>query len=109
MKNLILIEPLGYLEMLSLNSQAELVLTDSGGIQEETTFRQIPCLTLRDNTERPCTITIGTNELVEYNYEAVAEKINQIETGTYKKGAIPPYWDGHSTKRIVEVLRKELN
>ncbi len=104
----IITEALNYLAFQKLTSACKYVLTDSGGIQEETTFRQIPCLTLRDNTERPCTITIGTNELVEYNYEAVAEKINQIETGTYKKGAIPPFWDGHSTKRIIEVLRKEL-
>ena len=105
----IITEALNYLAFQKLTSACKYVLTDSGGIQEETTFRQIPCLTLRDNTERPCTITIGTNELVDYNYESVAEKINQIENGTFKKGAIPPYWDGRSTKRIVEVLRKELD
>ena len=78
-------------------------------IQEETTFRQVPCLTLRENTERPITITLGTNELVEYNYDAVAKKINEIETGNYKKGKIPPMWDGKATKRIVKVLHEILS
>lgn len=104
----IITEALNYLAFQKLISTCKYVLTDSGGIQEETTFRKVPCLTLRENTERPSTITIGTNELVEYNYEAVAEKINQIENGTYKTGKIPPNWDGQSTKRIVEVLRRVL-
>ena len=78
-------------------------------IQEETTFRQVPCLTLRENTERPSTITLGTNELVKYNFEAVAAKINEIENGTFKTGTIPPNWDGKATQRIVAVLRNELN
>ena len=99
---------LNYLAFQKLISTCKYVLTDSGGIQEETTFRKVPCLTLRENTERPSTITIGTNELVEYNFEAVSKKINEIENGTYKTGAIPPNWDGKATKRIVEVLRKEL-
>jgi UDP-N-acetylglucosamine 2-epimerase (non-hydrolysing) len=105
----IITEALNYLAFQKLISTCKYVLTDSGGIQEETTYRQIPCLTLRDNTERPSTVIIGTNELVEYNSEAVSEKINQIEDGTYKKGSIPPMWDGKATKRIIEVLRKELN
>ncbi len=104
----IITEALNYLAFQKLISCCKYVLTDSGGIQEETTFRQIPCLTLRENTERPSTITIGSNELVEYNYTSVAEKINQIELGTFKKGQIPPMWDGNATKRIVEVFRKIL-
>ena len=104
----IITEALNYLSFQKLISTCKYVLTDSGGIQEETTFRQVPCLTLRENTERPSTITIGTNELVKYNFEAVAKKINEIESGSYKKGAIPPNWDGKATKRIVEVLRNEL-
>jgi UDP-N-acetylglucosamine 2-epimerase (non-hydrolysing) len=100
---------LNYLSFQKLISTCKYVLTDSGGIQEETTFRQVPCLTLRENTERPSTITIGTNELVKYNFEAVSAKINEIENGTYKTGTIPPNWDGKATKRIVEVLRNELN
>lgn len=104
----IITEALNYLSFQKLISACKYVLTDSGGIQEETTFRQVPCLTLRENTERPSTITIGSNELVEYNFNAVAEKINQIENGTYKKGKIPPLWDGQATKRIVDVFREVL-
>ena len=104
----VITEALNYLAFQKLISTCKYVLTDSGGIQEETTFRQIPCLTLRENTERPSTITIGTNELVAYNFEAVAEKINQIEDGTYKKGEIPPLWDGKATQRIVQALRNVL-
>jgi len=100
---------LNYLSFQKLISTCKYVLTDSGGIQEETTFRQVPCLTLRDNTERPSTVTLGTNELVKYNFEAVAAKINEIENGTFKMGTIPPNWDGKSTQRIVAVLRNELN
>ena len=100
---------LNYLSFQKLISTCKYVLTDSGGIQEETTFRQVPCLTLRENTERPSTITLGTNELVKYNFEAVAAKINEIENGTFKTGTIPPNWDGKATQRIVAVLRKELN
>lgn len=107
-EKVIITEALNYLAFQKLISSCKYVLTDSGGIQEETTFRQIPCLTLRDNTERPSTITIGTNELVEYNYDSVAEKINEIEVGIFKKGEIPPLWDGGSTKRIVEILKNEL-
>jgi UDP-N-acetylglucosamine 2-epimerase (non-hydrolysing) len=105
----ILTEALEYLAFQKLVSNCKYVLTDSGGIQEETTYRKIPCLTLRENTERPCTITIGSNSLVEFNTDAVAEKINQIESGTYKAGAIPPLWDGKATKRIVEILNKILD
>lgn len=99
-----LTEALNYLAFQKLIATCKYVLTDSGGIQEETTFRQVPCLTLRENTERPSTIIIGSNTLVEYNYEAVAAKINEIENGDYKKGEIPPMWDGKATKRIVEKL-----
>lgn len=100
----IISEALDYLAFQKLIACCNYVLTDSGGIQEETTYRQVPCLTLRENTERPITITLGTNELVAYNYEAVAKKINEIETGNYKKGTIPPLWDGKATQRIVKVL-----
>ncbi len=107
-EKVIITEALNYLAFQKLISSCKYVLTDSGGIQEETTFRQVPCLTLRDNTERPSTITLGTNTLVEYNYESVASKINEIENATYKTGEIPPFWDGKATKRIVEVLKTEL-
>ena len=104
----IISEALDYLAFQKLIATCNYVLTDSGGIQEETTYRQVPCLTLRENTERPSTVTLGTNELVEYNYEAVAEKINEIESGSYKKGTIPPLWDGKATQRIIKVLHEIL-
>jgi UDP-N-acetylglucosamine 2-epimerase (non-hydrolysing) len=101
-KKLLLVEPLDYFSFQKLVSACTLVITDSGGIQEETTFRGIPCLTLRPNTERPSTVTIGTNELIPFDTDLIREKIGQIMNGTYKKGAIPPLWDGRSTERILE-------
>lgn len=103
---LILSEPLDYFSFQKLTASCRFVITDSGGIQEETTYRQIPCLTLRPNTERPSTITIGTNELVSFDVEIIKGKIDTITSGTYKKGSIPPLWDGQSTKRILEVCMK---
>ncbi len=101
-RRLVITEPLDYFAFQKLIIQAAFVLTDSGGIQEETTFRKIPCLTLRPNTERPCTVETGTNELIPFDYEIIRSKVNQIAEGKYKKGAIPPLWDGKSTKRILE-------
>ncbi len=106
--NLLLSPPMDYLAFQKLISNCEFVLTDSGGIQEETTFRQVPCLTLRANTERPSTIDLGTNELVPFDLEIIEGFINQIRSGTYKKGQVPPLWDGKATERIVEVLKREL-
>ena len=112
-KKLILSEPLDYFSFQKLTSDSKFVITDSGGIQEETTFRQIPCLTLRPNTERPSTITIGTNELVPFDVAVVKAKIEQITQNNHKKGNIPPNWDGNSTKRILEkcmeLFSNELN
>lgn len=102
-KRLKLTEPLDYFAFQKLTSDCRFVITDSGGIQEETTFRKIPCLTLRPNTERPSTVSIGTNELVPFDIATVRQKINEIVNGSYKKGAIPPHWDGHSTERILQV------
>lgn len=107
-KRLILTEPLDYFAFQKLTADCNFVVTDSGGIQEETTFRRIPCLTLRPNTERPSTVWIGTNELVPFEIEKVQSKINEIINGTYKKGDIPPMWDGHSTERILETCAKIL-
>ncbi len=100
---IILTDPLDYFAFQKLTAECRFVITDSGGIQEETTFRKVPCLTLRPNTERPSTVWIGTNELVPFDITTVQNKINEIIGGTYKKGDIPPYWDGHSTERILEV------
>jgi UDP-N-acetylglucosamine 2-epimerase (non-hydrolysing) len=101
-KKLILTEPLDYFAFQKLISDCKFVITDSGGIQEETTFRKVPCLTLRPNTERPSTITLGTNELVPFDVKVVRKKIDAIVAGKHKQGTIPPFWDGDSTRRILE-------
>ena len=105
---LVLTEPLDYFAFQKLIATCGFILTDSGGIQEESTFRQVPCLTLRPNTERPSTVTIGSNELVRLEMNAVREAITRIENGTFKKGRVPPLWDGHSTERIFDVLERVL-
>jgi UDP-N-acetylglucosamine 2-epimerase (non-hydrolysing) len=97
-----LLEPLGYTEFMNLLVNARLVLTDSGGIQEETTYLGIPCLTLRPNTERPVTLTEGTNELVTFG--SVNDAIIKICQGQWKKGKVPELWDGMTAGRIVNVL-----
>lgn len=107
-KGLVLTEPLDYFAFQKLIATCAFILTDSGGIQEESTYRRVPCLTLRPNTERPSTVTIGSNELVALEMKAVREAIARIENGTFKKGEVPPLWDGHATERIVEVLERVL-
>ena len=99
-----LIPPVGYLDFLCLLSKATLVLTDSGGIQEETTALGVPCLTLRENTERPITISEGTNQLIGTDPAKIIAAAQQILAGKCKPGRIPPFWDGHAAERIVEVL-----
>ena len=101
------VPPLGYLDFLSLMSRARLVLTDSGGIQEETTALGVPCLTLRENTERPVTVTEGTNELVGQDPKKIVAAANKILKGETKKGQIPRYWDGKASERIIEILLRE--
>ncbi len=105
---ILLTEPLGYLEFLRLLKSTALVLTDSGGIQEETTFLRIPCITLRENTERPVTIRLGTNYLAGTNPEKILETAFTILDGRGKKGEVPPLWDGKAGKRIVEILVNKL-
>jgi UDP-N-acetylglucosamine 2-epimerase (non-hydrolysing) len=100
--------PLDYMSFQKLIKYCKFILTDSGGIQEESTFRQVPCLTLRENTERPSTLTLGSNTLVPFDVNLITSYIEQINNGTYKKGEIPPFWDGKATQRIVEILAKEL-
>ena len=106
--NLHLLDPLGYFDFQSLVKHAELILTDSGGIQEESTYRQVPCLTLRENTERPITVDLGTNTLVPFDEEVILSLIDEIHQGNYKKGEIPPLWDGKATERILEIISKIL-
>jgi UDP-N-acetylglucosamine 2-epimerase (non-hydrolysing) len=98
------VEPLGYLEFIYLVKNSRAVITDSGGITEETTVLNIPCLTLRDNTERPETITTGTNELIGTDPEAVKPAIEYLMAGKWKKGNVPVKWDGNTAARIVDVI-----
>lgn len=99
-----LIPPQGYLEFLWLQSNAKLVLTDSGGVQEETTYLQIPCLTLRENTERPITITEGSNVLVGRDFDLLQSTLDDILQGRFKKSKIPDKWDGQAGNRTALVL-----
>lgn len=101
----ILKEPMDYFSFQKLIADCKFVLTDSGGIQEESTFRKVPCLTLRPNTERPSTVQMGTNTLVPFDLEAVKKLIYSIEAGDYKTGTTPPKWDGKATYRILETLK----
>ena len=89
---------------MNLVGQAKLVITDSGGVQEETTYLDIPCLTVRENTERPVTITQGTNALV--NAETIMENVDKILEGKWRQGVRPALWDGHTSNRVVESLKK---
>lgn len=105
-QNAVVTGPVGYLEMLRLNRTASMVITDSGGLQEETTWLGIPCITLRENTERPSTVALGTNVLVGNDMAALRATVQQILNNTYKKGTIPPLWDGNAAGRIVSALRE---
>lgn len=102
--NLHIVEPMGYLEFNYLVERAKVVVTDSGGITEETTVMGVPCITLRDNTERPETCTVGTNELIGTNPAAVKPALDKLFAGEWKKGAIPELWDGHTAERIIDIL-----
>ncbi len=102
--NLHIVEPMGYLEFNYLVERAKAVVTDSGGITEETTVMGVPCITLRDNTERPETCTVGTNELIGTNPDAIKPALDKLFAGQWKHGAIPELWDGHAADRIVQIL-----
>ncbi len=107
-EDLILLEPLGYLEFLRLMEEAGVVVTDSGGIQEETTFLQVPCLTLRNSTERPITITQGTNELMDLDPRNVDQRVQEILSGDRPDGQIPQKWDGKAAERIAGHIENHL-
>ena len=106
--NLVVTDPLGYFDFGKLVADSGLVLTDSGGIQEETTVYGIPCITLRENTERPVTVSEGSNELAGKSREQVEKFTRQILSEQWKKGQIPKYWDGYTADRIIKVLEKTL-
>ncbi len=102
------VDPIGYVEFLGLQQKASLVITDSGGIQEETTFLGVHCLTVRENTERPVTVTIGTNKLVGRDMNLLQTEAQKILSGKGKKGNIPPLWDGKSGERIAAILTSDM-
>ncbi len=106
--NLKIIDPIGYLDFLCLMDHAQLVLTDSGGIQEETTFLRIPCLTLRENTERPITVEVGTNQLCGLDVELIVQRSFEVFEGKGKQGRVPELWDGKTAERIVSTLYEHL-
>ena len=108
-KGMVLIDPLGYYDMLNLMRSADYVITDSGGIQEETTYLGIPCFTIRENTERPVTTDHGTNILVGQNHKLLSDEVSKITTRKQKKGTIPPLWDGKASERIVDTLTNSLD
>ena len=109
MKNLVVTEPLGYLDFISLMDNSKFVVTDSGGIQEETTMLGVPCVTLRKNTERPVTLNEGTNMLVSTDQNKIITICKAIIQDRKVKGKIPKFWDGKSSKRIIKILLKELH
>jgi len=104
LKNIVFTESMDYFSFQKLISETLCIITDSGGIQEESTFRKVPCLTLRPNTERPVTINLGTNEIVPFDSKIISQKISDIENGKFKKGNIPPMWDGKATERIIKTV-----
>jgi UDP-N-acetylglucosamine 2-epimerase (non-hydrolysing) len=103
-RGIIMIDPQGYLEFLFLIRHAKGIITDSGGITEEATMLNIPCLTMRNSTERPETVIIGTNELIGDHIEKLQPSLKKIIDGEWKTGSIPPFWDGHTSERIIDHL-----
>lgn len=100
----LILDPLGYLQFLALQRDATAVITDSGGIQEETTYLGVPCLTMRENTERPITVTVGTNLLIGRDTARLCTEVRRILDGEAKRGHIPPLWDGNAAQRIVDIV-----
>jgi UDP-N-acetylglucosamine 2-epimerase (non-hydrolysing) len=103
-----LVEPMGYFDFIGLVETCSVVVTDSGGIQEETTYLGVPCLTMRENSERPSTITLGTNLLVGADLERLGAELENLAAGKFKRGCVPPLWDGRAAVRIVADLEASL-
>jgi UDP-N-acetylglucosamine 2-epimerase (non-hydrolysing) len=101
---MLMLPPQGYLEMLGLMANARIVLTDSGGLQEETTALSVPCLTMRENTERPITVDQGTNTMVGRDVESIRHHAAEVLAGQGKSGRVPELWDGHTAERIAADL-----
>jgi UDP-N-acetylglucosamine 2-epimerase (non-hydrolysing) len=108
MPGLILTEPLGYVDFLGLVRHSRVVVTDSGGIQEETTYLGVPCLTMRENTERPITVEVGSNVLVGGDRDLLLRSVDDVLAGRFKRGRVPELWDGRTARRIVARIRSEL-
>ncbi|HCO93566.1 MAG TPA: UDP-N-acetylglucosamine 2-epimerase (non-hydrolyzing) [Phycisphaerales bacterium] len=108
LRNIHLMDPIGYLDFLKLNSCAKVVLTDSGGIQEETTVLKVPCITLRENTERPITAEIGSNQIVGTDPQRIVAAYRNATSGNWREPQIPPLWDGKAARRIVRILLEKL-
>ncbi len=106
--NAIITGPIGYIEMLLMNKSAKMIITDSGGLQEEATYLGIPCITLRKNTERPVTLSLGTNVIVGTDRALLRSYFEKIMANDFKKGQIPPLWDGKAAERIVRILEYRL-
>jgi UDP-N-acetylglucosamine 2-epimerase (non-hydrolysing) len=104
-----LVEPMGYFDFIGLVERSRVVVTDSGGIQEETTYLKVPCLTMRENSERPSTISIGTNLLIGSDLGRLGAELENISSGRFKPGAVPPLWDGKAAERIVADLEAFLS
>jgi UDP-N-acetylglucosamine 2-epimerase (non-hydrolysing) len=105
-KKILILDPTGYIDFLALTRSANLLITDSGGIQEETTFLGVQCITVRNNTERPVTVTVGTNQLIGTELDAVEKAALKVLDGQIKEGIIPEKWDGLTAERIVDIIDK---
>jgi UDP-N-acetylglucosamine 2-epimerase (non-hydrolysing) len=105
-EEILTLDPIGYIDFLALTRSANLLITDSGGIQEETTFLGVQCITVRNNTERPVTVTIGTNQLIGTELDAVEKAAIEVLDGNIKEGQIPEKWDGQTAERIVDIIDK---
>ncbi|MGH2643450.1 MAG: non-hydrolyzing UDP-N-acetylglucosamine 2-epimerase [Chitinophagaceae bacterium] len=106
--NILLTDPLGYIEFVSLIKNALVIVTDSGGIQEESTYLQVPCITVRNNTERPVTVTVGTNRLIGTDTGKVERAVDEILQGKIKPGKIPELWDGYAAERICKIIEEKI-
>lgn len=95
------VEPMGYFDFIGVVRQCKVVVTDSGGIEEETTYLGVPCFTMRQNSERPSTVSVGTNVFFGSNLERLRSELENISAGRFKKGSVPPFWDGRQAERIV--------
>lgn len=107
-ENVIVTDPIGYIDFMALTKNSELIVTDSGGIQEESTYMGVQCITVRDNTERPITVEVGTNQLIGTDLAKVKQAALEVLSGKTKKGKIPKLWDGKAAERITEIISKKI-